>query len=82
MSTVTVPRHIYWSCRERASVDGTVPSERNWLLEQVLTHGTMSEIQALDLGEVEAALPKLNLSRHVRALWGDYFDRQRSNPIS
>ena len=76
MSAVSVPRHIYWSCRERASVDGTVPSERNWLLEQTLAQGTMSDIRALDLAEVEAALPTLNLPRHVRALWRSYFERQ------
>ena len=82
MSTIDVPRHIYWSCREKVSVDTNDPAQKNWLLEQVLAHGTMSDIQALDLTDVENALPNLNLPRHVQALWRDYFEWQHSNPVS
>jgi len=82
MSTVSVPRHIYWSCRDRVSVDTAVPGERKWLLERILTHGTMADVRALDLAEVEEALPTLNLPRHVRSLWRSYFDRRHSNPVS
>ena len=82
MKTIDVPRHIYWSCRERASVDAGDPAQKNWLLGQILAHGTMSDIQALDLAQVERALPSLNLPRYVRALWRDYFERRHSNPVS
>ena len=77
-----VPRRIYWSCRENVSVDLTDPRQRAWWLSQVLSHGTMADIRTLDLDEVRKALPDLNLPRHVRALWRDYFERQDSVPVS
>ena len=82
MSAVSVPRHIYWSSRDRVSLETDRPEERQWLLERILTNGTMADIRALDLSEVEAALPTLNLPRHVRALWSAYFDWRHSDSVS
>jgi hypothetical protein len=77
----TVPKHIYWSCREQPSVDMRDPAQKKWFLEQTLAHGTMADIRALNLVDVEEALPFLRLPRHVRALWGDYFDRRNTNTV-
>ena len=77
-----VPRRIYWSCRENVSVDLTDPRQRAWWLSKVLAHGTMDDIRALDLDEVKDALPGMNLPRHVRALWRDYFERRDSDTVS
>mgnify|MGYP006290992095 CR=1 FL=1 len=74
--------HIYWSCRERQSVDLDDPAQRNWVLSQTLVHGTMSDIRALDLTVVRQALPSLRLPRHVKALWSDYFARSGSHTVS
>jgi len=82
MNTVALPKHIYWSCRERPSVDFDDPEQKNWFLTQTLQHGTISDIQALDLAEVRQALPSLRIPRHVRALWRDYFARSDSNAVS
>ena len=82
MTTVRVPKHIYWSCRETVSVNRDDPAERKWLLEQVLVHGTMADIRGLNVSEIEEALPRLHLPRHVRALWSDYFECRDSNDVS
>ena len=82
MSTIEVPRHVYWSCRGRVLVDASDPVQRNWMLEQVLSNGTMADIQALDLSEIENALPDLRLPRFVRALWRDYFDSRDPESLS
>jgi hypothetical protein len=82
MSRVNVPKHLYWSCRESATVDAENPSERGWLLERTLRNGTMADIRKLDMDEIEEALPSLRLPRHVQALWRDFFGRKHSVPIS
>ena len=58
------------------------PSQKKWFLEQTLAHGTMADIRALNLVDVEETLPCLHLPRHVRALWRDYFDRRNTNAVS
>ena len=82
MTTDNVPRHIYWSTRERATVDKSDLSQKNWLLEQTLMHGTMADIRSLDVSAIEEALPRLRLPRHVLALWKDYFECQHSHAVS
>ena len=81
MSTITVPRHIYWSCREQPSVELDDPRQMNWLLVQTLVDGTMSDIRALDLEDVKRALPALRLPQHVSALWRDYFARSDPHAV-
>ena len=82
MTTDNIPRHIYWSCREKAAVDEDDLNQKNWLLEQTLMHGTMADIQRLDVSAIEDALPRLRLPRHVMALWKDYFERRHSHAVS
>ncbi len=82
MSAITVPKHIYWSCREPPSVDLSDPAQKKWFLEQALAHGTMADIRALNLDDVKQALPGLRLPRHVKALWRDYFGRRDTDAIS
>jgi len=82
MTTNSLPRHIYWSCREKASVDENDTNQKKWLLEQTLVQGTMTDIRRLDLSAVEDALPSLRLPRHVMALWKDYFERRHSHAVS
>jgi hypothetical protein len=77
-----VPSHIYWSCREKATCDMQDPAQRVWWLAHVLTNGTMADIVSLDGNEVRDALPRLNLPRHVRALWRDYFEWRDSHAVS
>jgi len=77
-----VPKQVYWSSRGSVSVDLADRDERMWWLGKVLCHGTMEDIAGLDVGEVEAALPDLNLPRHVRNLWRDYFEWRDSHVLS
>jgi len=81
MSTVTIPKHIYWSCREKPSIDTNDPAQKKWFLEQTLTHGTMTDIRALDLEDVKRELAGLRLPRHVKTLWRNYFGRGDTDPV-
>ncbi len=82
MITNNIPRHIYWSCRGKTTVDENDLNQKHWLLEQTLTHGTMADIQSLNISVIEDALPRLRLPRHVLALWRDYFERRHSHAVS
>jgi len=55
-------------------VDLADPQQKKWWLSNVLTHGTIADIRALDLDEISEVLPSLNLPRDVRHLWRDYLD--------
>lgn len=77
-----VPKHIFWSCAGKASIDLADPQQKNWWMSKVLTHGTMADIRALDLNEIGEVLSSLNLPRHVRRLWRDYFDWRDSQSVS
>ena len=43
-------------------------------MQQVLTHGRMEDIRALDLKEVAAALDNLSLPEDVRSLWQRFLE--------
>jgi len=79
---VDVPRHIYWSSRNKVTIDESDPRQKKWLLGQILSNGTISDIRKLDLDEVEQALPSLNLPLNIRVLWRDYFEWRHSNSVS
>jgi hypothetical protein len=66
------PKHIVWSMGNR-EIDLSDPSDRAWWIKQVLMHGRIEDVLALDFDEVERLLPGLYLPRPVRKLWSDYF---------
>lgn len=66
-----IPRYIVWST-DRLDVND--PSQRRWLLRQILTHGRAEDIRALDLDEIARELDALNLPRHVYSLWKRYLE--------
>lgn len=60
------PRHVVWSTDE---VDVADPFQRNWLLKQILTHGTAEDIRRLDLDEVAQQIDQLQLPADIERLW-------------
>jgi hypothetical protein len=77
-----VPKHIFWSCAGNTTVDLADPQQKKWWLSKVLTHGTITDVRALDLDEISEVLSSINLPRHVHHLWRDYFDWRDSQSIS
>jgi ribosomal protein L9 len=55
-----------WSTDE---VDVADPFQRNWLLKQILTHGTAEDIRRLDLNEVAEQIDHLQLPADIERLW-------------
>jgi hypothetical protein len=70
MAKAKAPRHIVWSTRE---VDLSDPWQRKWYIQQVLIHGRMEDVAALDWEEVRQLLPELELPPEVQRLWEAYF---------
>ncbi|MCC7352216.1 MAG: hypothetical protein IT330_00560 [Anaerolineae bacterium] len=66
-----IPRYIVWSTDR---LDLNDPFQRRWLLRQILTHGKMADIRALDLDEVARELEALNLPPHIYSLWKRYLE--------
>jgi len=60
------PRHVVWSTD---AVDVADPFQRNWLLKQILTHGTAEDIRRLDLDEVAQQIDHLQLPADIERLW-------------
>jgi len=48
-------------------------ADRRWVLSNVLTYGTISDIKKLDYDEIKKELSNLTLSDTVRKLWEDFF---------
>jgi len=67
--SVIPPRHIVWSAD---AVDLDDPFQRTWYIRQVLLHGRMEDLRALDLDEVERLLDQLDLPPHIHSLWKDF----------
>ncbi len=65
------PRHIVWSTDE---VDVADPFQRNWLLQQILTHGTAEDIRCLDLDEVAEQIDHLQLPADIERLWRTFLN--------
>jgi hypothetical protein len=70
------PTYIVWSTDQ---VDLSDPFQRRWYLQQVLTHGRVEDIGQLNLEEVAAALPDLNLPEDVRSLWQSFLELRRAH---
>jgi hypothetical protein len=76
MAVLRPPNYIVWSTDR---VDLSDPFQRRWYLQQVLTHGRTEDIGKLDLEEVSAALPDLNLPEDVRNLWKSFLELRRAH---
>lgn len=63
-------RYIVWSKNNLELKD---PFQKNWYIQQVLTHGRAEDISALDWKEIKRLLPELNLPPFIRSLWERYF---------
>ena len=50
-------------------MDVADPFQRNWLLKQILTHGTAEDIRRLDLNEVAEQIDHLQLPADIERLW-------------
>ena len=79
MKTIRLPKHIYWSAEGAAEVDLDDPAQKRWWIRQVLTNGTIRDIRALDLRDIEDCLFHAHLPRPVRTLWSDYFAGKRDS---
>ena len=67
------PRHIVWSTDD---LDLSDPFQRRWYIRQVLLHGRVEDVRALDLDEVARLLPDLHLPAHIDRLWRSYLERR------
>lgn len=73
-----IPRHIVWSFARANQLDLNQPDNRAWWIKQVLMHGRMEDIRALDFDEAERVLPELYLPKPIQKLWSDYFAKRRA----
>ena len=71
MAVLRPPIYIVWSTDQ---VDLSDPFQLRWYMQQMLTHGRMEDIRALDLEEVAAALDNLSLPEDVRSLWQRFLE--------
>ena len=71
MAVLRPPIYIVWSTDQ---VDLSDPFQLRWYMQQMLTHGRMEDIRALDLKEVAAALDNLSLPEDVRSLWQRFLE--------
>jgi hypothetical protein len=67
------PRHIVWSTD---TLDVTDPFQRRWYIRQVLLHGNAEDVRTLDLDEIAALLPELDLPRDIERLWQSYLSER------
>jgi len=71
MAVLRPPIYIVWSTDK---IDLSDPFQLRWYMQQVLTHGRMEDIRALDLEEVAAVLDNLSLPEDVRSLWQRFLE--------
>ena len=76
MAVLRPPIYIVWSTDK---IDLSDPFQLRWYMQQVLTHGRMEDIRALDLKEVAAALDNLSLPKDVRSLWQRFLELRRAH---
>ena len=76
MAVLRPPIYIVWSTDK---IDLSDPFQLRWYMQQVLTHGRMEDIRALDLEEVAAALDNLSLPKDVRSLWQRFLELRRAH---
>lgn len=76
MAVLHPPIYIVWSTNQ---VDLSDPFQRRWYMQQVLTHGRMEDIRALDLEEIAASLDNLSLPEDVRSLWQRFLELRRAH---
>ena len=56
--------------------------QRRWYIQQVLLHGRAEDIRRLDLEEVAALLPDLNLPDPIRRLWQAFLEARGEDDAS
>ena len=73
---------VYWSSHKPIDIDPSNREDKCWFIKQVLMHGLMSDIQTLNLTEVEELFSDLHLPEPIKELWADYFERKRIKQVS
>lgn len=71
MTTLHPPPYIVWS---KDQIDLSDPFQRRWYIQQVLTHGRMEDIRALNLQEIASVLDDILLPEDVRSLWQRFLE--------
>ena len=66
-------RYIVWS---KNKIDLDDDWQKKWYIQQVITYGRAEDIVHLNWDEIRSLLGELNLPRHVKGLWEDYFNAQ------
>ncbi len=66
-------RYIVWQTNR--DIDMSDPQQRQWYIEQVLSHGLTEDIVELNWDEIKKMLPELNLPDDISRLWRAYFSR-------
>ncbi len=61
-----LPPHLVWSTDH---LDLSDPFQRRWYLRQVLHHGKVQDVRALDFQELMKELDNLNLPENIYRLW-------------
>ena len=75
MTTLHPPSYIVWSTDQINLAD---PFQRHWYIQQVLTHGRLEDIRALNLDEIAAIFEELSLPEDVRSLWQLFLETRRA----
>lgn len=68
---ITPPPYIVWSTD---AVDLSDTFQRKWYIRQVLLHGQVQDISALDLEEVALLLDDLHLPPGLHRLWKTFLE--------
>lgn len=68
---LNIPRYIVWSTD---NIDPSDPFQRRWLMKQILTHGRMEDVRALDVEEIRRELDNLGLPPEIHSLWERYLE--------
>lgn len=64
--------YIVWSY-DISNLNLSDTEDRKWAITQVLVNGTINDIYQLNYHEIEKYLPTLNLPKHIKELWQNYF---------
>ncbi len=67
-------RYIVWS---KQDLDLDDRFQREWYIQQVLTHGRAEDVSAFPWIEIKDLLPTLQLPEDVKSLWKHYFYDER-----
>lgn len=68
-------RYIVWSTKKEINLDNLFL--KKWYISQVLTKGCAKDIAKLDWKELKKIISEINLPKHIKSLWENYFNAKK-----